>query len=70
VGLWLLFTEEGTVAQKWADPVKAYLQALRKNAKPADATKLWPYERDAELIDEFKKRMKSWTTEPGRRLKA
>lgn len=57
-GLWLVFNEEGTVAQKWADLVKTYVQALRRIGKPADATKLWPYERDGELIDEFKKRMK------------
>jgi hypothetical protein len=57
-GLWLLFTEEGSVAQKWAEPLKAYIAKLRQTGNPVEATKLYAFERDADVIEDFKKRMK------------
>jgi hypothetical protein len=57
-GLWLMFTEEGQVAQKWAEPLKAYVAKLRQTGSPVEATKLYPFERDADLVEDFKKRMK------------
>lgn len=57
-GFWLLFTEPGAVSQKWAEPLKSYLAKLRQTGSPAAATRAFPYERDAELVEDFKKRMK------------
>ena len=56
--IWLMFTEEGTVAQKWAEPLKAYIASLRKTGNPAEATKVFPYDRDADLVEEYKRRVK------------
>jgi hypothetical protein len=56
--LWLMLTEEGAVAQKWAEPLKAYLVSLRQTGNPGEATKVFPYDRDADLVEEYKRRVK------------
>lgn len=56
--IWLMFTEEGAVAQKWAEPLKAYVTKLRQTGNPAEATKTFPYDRDADLVEEYKRRVK------------
>jgi hypothetical protein len=57
-GFWLLFIEEGAVAQKWDGFLKAYVARLRQSGSPVEATKAYPYERDVEMVEDFKKRMK------------
>lgn len=57
----VFFLAEGTsTSKKWEPFYKAYLESLRKTGDPAVAANAFPYDRNSELAEELKKRMRKF----------
>ncbi len=57
-GFVFLIAERGPLADKWDDSLRAYVKRLRETGNPAEATKAYDFAREAEMVEDWKKRMR------------